>query len=152
MGRFKNRIGDLLSIVNRKKINENLIDDFLSYNILWPITSPVWNKNFFLKIGGFDYNLSRFQDFDIHIRALQNKPKITLYPHNKIDCYYRNSLFHQTLTDDKKRIILNDALYLMKKYEKISIKFMPGFYAYLLKRYKNIMNKNELTMIKNIIK
>lgn len=153
MGKFKIKINDFENIpIDIKKTKGNLIDSFLSYKILWQITSVLWNKEYFLKIGGFDNKLDRFQDFDIHIRALYHKAKIELYPYSKIDCYYRFSEYHQTLTYNKKKIILKNAMYLIQKYKKMNIEFLFGFYSYLFRRYKDVMNNNELLMIKKNIK
>lgn len=133
MGRFKERVGDLNTKCNRK--SKNLLDDFLSYKIPWPITSCTWKRQFILDLKGFDQKLYRFQDFEIHIRALLRNPKLCLYPHEEIDSYYRNSQFHCTMTEEKKKIILNSAHRMIDNFKKHEIEFNDSFYTYL-KQYE----------------
>lgn len=140
MGRFKDKIPTTdIEIVNPKEKYENHLDNYLSYWNLWPITSITWKKDFLIKIGKFDENLNRFQDFDLHLRALLNYANIEKYPHDTVDCYYRESDFLKSLSNEKKIIILNSALHLIKKYEEIHIDFYKYFYDYLLKYYENVM-------------
>lgn len=44
--------------------------NFLSKKSYWAIMCPIWEKKFFLKIGGFNETFPRYQDIEIHIRAL----------------------------------------------------------------------------------
>jgi glycosyltransferase involved in cell wall biosynthesis len=91
-------------------------------------------------MGGFDQNLNRFQDFDLHTRVLLNGgTTIKKYPHENIDCFYRESQFLKEMTKDKKLMILNNAIYLIKKYEKINVEFYKAFYQYLFKYYDDVM-------------
>lgn len=150
MGKFKNHIkeSDKLSISNSEKY-EKLIDNYLSYINIWQITSVVWKKNFINGIGGFDVNLHRFQDFDLHLWSLLNNPVIEKYPWPNIDCFYRNSEFFQTINKEKKILILSSALYLINKYEEKGIQFYQPFYTYLLNNYGNIMSKDIKSFITN---
>lgn len=43
---------------------------FLRRDHPWLISSPLWRKSFFEKIGGFDESLTSQQDYDLHVRAL----------------------------------------------------------------------------------
>jgi hypothetical protein len=44
--------------------------NFLSNKSYWAIMSPIWKRQFFVTIGGFNERFSRYQDPEIHIRAL----------------------------------------------------------------------------------
>jgi glycosyltransferase involved in cell wall biosynthesis len=44
--------------------------NFLSKKSYWAILCPIWKKQFFLKIGGFNEKYPRYQDIEIHIKAL----------------------------------------------------------------------------------
>lgn len=44
--------------------------NFLSKKGYWAIMCPIWNKKFFLKNGGFNEKFLRYQDVEIHIKAL----------------------------------------------------------------------------------
>lgn len=43
---------------------------FLSDQVPWHTTSPLWQRSSFLDLGGFDESLQRHQDADLHVRAL----------------------------------------------------------------------------------
>jgi glycosyltransferase involved in cell wall biosynthesis len=135
MGRFSESIGDNNQLVNKSSIKGYLLDDFLSYNILWPITSSTWKREILYKLGGFDENLNRFQDFDIHIRFLLSSSNCIIHEETNIDCYYRNSEFHINLTEERKNIIIDSVEYLITNYKKYAVSFNKEFYQYLKKRY-----------------
>jgi len=44
--------------------------NFLSYSSYWAIMCPIWRKRFFDGVGGFNELFPRYQDPEIHIRAL----------------------------------------------------------------------------------
>jgi glycosyltransferase involved in cell wall biosynthesis len=44
--------------------------NFLSKKEYWAILCPIWNKQFFLNNGGFNEKFPRYQDIEIHIKAL----------------------------------------------------------------------------------
>ena len=46
--------------------------NFLSNKSYWAIMCPIWKRQFFFEIGGFNANFRRYQDVEIHIRALIN--------------------------------------------------------------------------------
>ena len=60
---------------------------FLSYEIPWQITNPIWDKKVFETYGGFDEELPRFQDVDLHTHLLLHNIQIIRI--DVIDFYYR---------------------------------------------------------------
>lgn len=49
---------------------EFFLDEFLAYRLHWGIMCPIWKKDFFQKLGGFNENLPRLNDPEFMIRAL----------------------------------------------------------------------------------
>jgi glycosyltransferase involved in cell wall biosynthesis len=49
---------------------EDALINFLSKKSYWAIMCPIWEKKFFSKIAGFNERFLRYQDIEIHIRAL----------------------------------------------------------------------------------
>jgi glycosyltransferase involved in cell wall biosynthesis len=136
MGRFSKNINDNINqLVNKKPLKAKIVDDFLSYNILWPITAATWKREDLYKVGGFDENINRFQDFDIHIRFLLSCDNYIIYENVDIDCYYRNSEFHINITEARKKIITESAQYLINRYKEYGVDFNIEFFQYLKKRY-----------------
>jgi len=68
-------------------ISENYLDYFLKARFIWQTTAVLWNKSFFIKIGQFDSRLSRLQDVELSIRALQNSTNYKVL-NNSIDFHY----------------------------------------------------------------
>lgn len=44
--------------------------NFLTNKSYWNVTCPIWEKSFLIKIGGFNQNFLRYQDIEMHIRAI----------------------------------------------------------------------------------
>ncbi len=65
------------------------LKDFLQHKLPWGITQLLWDINFLKRVGGFNENMHRLQDVELHTRALmQSNIKYFLYP-TITDCYYR---------------------------------------------------------------
>lgn len=62
---------------------------FLSFDLPWTITCPIWKREYILTLGGFDENFQRLQDPEFHVRALVKKPKYTVLFDTEPDCFYR---------------------------------------------------------------
>jgi len=48
------------------------LDRFLYRDLPWEITSPIWRREAFAALGGFDERLPSWQDVELHIRSLVN--------------------------------------------------------------------------------
>jgi glycosyltransferase involved in cell wall biosynthesis len=70
------------------KTTGNYLDHFLKAQFIWPITSILWNREFFNTIGEFDDKLPRLQDVELSIRALQKSTSYRVLD-NSVDFYYR---------------------------------------------------------------
>ncbi|WP_420379806.1 glycosyltransferase family 2 protein [Gilvibacter sp.] len=60
---------------------------FLSYQIPWQTSCPIWKRETLLKFGGFDLNFTRFQDVELHTRMLLSGIQIARI--HKADFFYR---------------------------------------------------------------
>lgn len=90
--RFRSMPGDMLQLASTK--SNNPIQDFIQLTdpLPWSTTSPIWNKNFLVKIGMFNEGFSRLQDPELHLRALLSERVNYLYCFNEVpDSYLRIS-------------------------------------------------------------
>lgn len=130
-------------------------DMFLNYTIPWHVSSGLWKKEFYQKIGGFEVSLLRFQDVELHVRAL-NDPSISL----KLDyskeytSFYRKSGFHQKVTLEKRKFILEQGLnYASKMKETLDPTVflqIEGLFVYLLFRFEEVIRAKELQSIETL--
>jgi glycosyltransferase involved in cell wall biosynthesis len=75
-----------------KEVKEGLNSEayakmLLSYDIPWQITNPIWKREIFEMYGGFDEQLARFQDVDIHTKFMLCG--VSIKKIDIIDFYYR---------------------------------------------------------------
>jgi len=61
---------------------------FLSKDVVWHTTGPIWRKDVLVKLGGFDETLASFHDWELHVRALIAGIKYFKEPVR--DNFYRN--------------------------------------------------------------
>lgn len=66
---FKHTIGDQKQLWNSFTETGDLLR-FLSLDLVWFTTCPIWRKPVILQLGGFDETLPSFQDWALHVRAL----------------------------------------------------------------------------------
>ncbi len=53
----------------------------------WLVSGPVWKRSFLMQLQGFDERLTSQQDFDLHVRALIERPSYRFFPERVIACY-----------------------------------------------------------------
>jgi glycosyltransferase involved in cell wall biosynthesis len=146
--------------------SDSLLDGFLSHRLPWTISQPVWHKNFFHKIGGFDESFNRLQDVELHTRALLNHSRVFI-SNNIADCLYRVdegritnienhflnftsgalkyfSKFYSLV--EKKKLLFNTLLYVIdniwyaKKNGSISISFANRIVEQMINEAENLSN------------
>jgi glycosyltransferase involved in cell wall biosynthesis len=71
-GVFTNAPGDLGRQYNPELIGDDL-HRFLSFDLPWIITAPVWRRAALVKLGMFDENVPSWQDVHLHVRAIAAK-------------------------------------------------------------------------------
>lgn len=74
---------------------------FLTHELPWHTSSPIWRRTFFERIGGFDRKYPRLQDVEFHTRALLNGAKYSVHECADVDFFYRVSPNrHKSTTGD----------------------------------------------------
>jgi glycosyltransferase involved in cell wall biosynthesis len=152
---FFNAPGDSKLLWNIFNENDD-IDRFLNTDNVWHTTSPVWKKNAVQKIGGFHPDLTCWQDWEIHLRALANQlkyHKITQTP----DIFYRR---HESDAISKHNIseknligrfmAVKSVFYVFKEKQMLNTKRNYLFAKLLINIYINWI-KNNPSMAKEII-
>ena len=70
---------------------KNHLAHFIATDCIWQITSPIWKYQTLLRLNGFDENLPRLQDPNLHMRALMLKDiNYKVFQNENVDCYYRS--------------------------------------------------------------
>ncbi|MEO8114128.1 MAG: glycosyltransferase family A protein [Phenylobacterium sp.] len=75
---FKHAVGDLNRLYYAYSPGDDLLR-FLSHECPWPISGPVWRKDFLERIGGFDEGLLSMQDMEMHVRALSARARYSCF-------------------------------------------------------------------------
>lgn len=89
---FKNIVGDMGKnklIYNHK--SPNYLRDFIIHKLptAWQVTNVLWKKESLNKIGDFNENMIRIVDVELSCRALIYDLKISVFPNEAADFFYR---------------------------------------------------------------
>lgn len=130
-------------------------DMFLGYWIPWHLSSGLWKRSFFEKIGGFDISLKRFQDVELHVRALSNSElKIKLDYSAGYTSFYRKSAFHTKIDLAKRRYILDQGFHYAIKLKSMlqpqDFSKSEGLFIYLLFRFEEVFTPGDLEVVKRL--
>lgn len=108
MNCFQNKIGDLNKSFNLYfENNYEYLYSFLTDAPPWQTMCPIWKKDFFLKIGGFDENFWIMDDPELHTRAiLHPNVNFKVIENSKPDCYYRIDSPYSKMSDK----FINDSI------------------------------------------
>jgi len=71
------------------KIKSDFLNNFLKAKFAWQTTSILFNKQFFISIGGFDQNLKLLQDVEMSIRILLLGNNFEILTNNEVDFFYK---------------------------------------------------------------
>ena len=133
MGSFNEVIGDNTFLWN--KFEGNLVKRFLSHDLPWAIPSLLWKKSSLEILKGFDESFKRYQDVELHIRAmLDDNINYAIQNSNKADCYYR-------ISDDR---FGKDYFRFIQNKKNGVLHFISFFESYL----KNIGNNKSIKYLK----
>ncbi|NEO68922.1 glycosyltransferase family 2 protein [Moorena sp. SIO3H5] len=116
-GTFLYQVGDKKEVW-RPKNSKYHLESFLRHDLPWNITSVLWSKDSLHQINGFDEDLPRLQDVDLHTRALLFGLKYFVIEDEFPDFFYRVSLEKNTF----------NAYDLGKKYVTASTIFQQSIY------------------------
>ena len=121
-------------------------DNYLSGFLLksqWQTTSPIWNAEFVRGLGGFTEGLVRWQDWDIHVRALVEDPTFVVVKGDP-DCFCRRG--NKRMSDKIKNVdrylgqfeLFNSTVGLLDRKGKLSDfnkNLLAGLYMNLAKKF-----------------
>lgn len=68
---------------------KNYLKAFVGFDFPWTVSSPLWGTDFLKSLGGFNTDLIRFEDPELHIRALLKSPEFEVLTDNQPDLFYR---------------------------------------------------------------
>lgn len=67
---FNKNIGDANLMWNALHSIESDLKRFLTWDIPWSVSGPVWKRKAFEQLGGFDEKALSWQDWELHVRAI----------------------------------------------------------------------------------
>ena len=97
---------------------KHLLLSLYTHSIPWHTMSVVWQREFLLKIGGWNIQYERLQDVELNIRAILNNPIIKVFD-NSFDSLY----WQQSMNESKKRYARFGFCRLIKDYYNKLIEF-----------------------------
>lgn len=112
--------GEMFGLMHNKIITpkKDYLEAFVGFDFAWQTSSPLWKKDFLKTLGGFNTDLARMEDPELHIRALLKSPNFTVLTDIEPDMFYR-----QWRTFD-----ISKSNFYKLKLEDLSqfLKFLPG--------------------------
>lgn len=142
------------NLLSSSKSVAEYLNLFLDYQIPWHTSSGLWRKMFFNKINGFDTDLQRFQDVDLHVRAL-NSEKLGLWVDENSDftSFYRKSTFHTQISLEKRRFVLDQGILFLQKLKSEGVLSKTnGLLLYLMFRFEEVLDAEDLKLLKGLYK
>lgn len=128
MEEFYSIPGDVGTTFNIPAPSEKLPSLFLQNNNPWQTMAPIWRRDFYFEIGGFDEDLFFMEDPDLHLRTLYRAPeKVGICYHYPADCLYR--IHH--MDGAKKDFWYNSIYYRILFFKKLT----SGFYSDAFLKY-----------------
>lgn len=67
---------------------------FINLHCVWQTTAPIYKKDFFIKLNGFNQSMNVFEDYEIAIKSIVKSNAFSVF--QTIDYYYRNDSNYQT--------------------------------------------------------
>lgn len=138
--------------LSTSKTREHYLGMFLEYLIPWHTSSGLWKKSFFEKIGGFNSTLQRFQDVELHVRALaESDIRFKIDFAAGFTSFYRKSAFHQSMSPAKRRFVLDQGTtYLSELKRTLPSKVLSnlqGTMVYLLFRFEEVIGSEDVDIL-----
>jgi glycosyltransferase involved in cell wall biosynthesis len=130
-------------------------DMFLGYWVPWHLSSGLWKRSFFEKSGGFEASLKRFQDVELHVRALSiSGIKFNIDLSLGYTSFYRKSAFHTKVGLEKRRFILDQGFLYAEKLKSLlqpqDFVKSEGLFVYLLFRFEEVFLPADLNEVKRL--
>lgn len=115
-GVFLKSVGDVKRLYHPQDPGDDLLR-FLTLECPWQTTGPIWRRNFFDKIGGFDETVLSMQDLEMHVRALCARGKYLCLPFTDYDIRWQNEVTKTSVRH------FNDPIYI-EAAERVHEKFL----------------------------
>jgi len=113
---FKRVPGDLLKIFNLYADDRNeYLNLFLRNENPWQTMAPIWKKNSFLKLDGFNEELIIMEDPELHTRALINKLNFEVVKDSRVDCFYRQNSYNKEKEEYFYELSIKGRIYFIKR-------------------------------------
>jgi glycosyltransferase involved in cell wall biosynthesis len=69
--------------------SDDYLREFIGFDFQWQTSSPLWKTDFVRKLGGFNVEIDRFEDPELHIRALRKTTRYSILVDAEPDLFYR---------------------------------------------------------------
>jgi glycosyltransferase involved in cell wall biosynthesis len=113
---FNEKPGDVLTIFNKyPEKNDTYLKMFLRNELPWACPNPIWKKESFVNLGGFNEDLIIMEDPELHTRALLNGLKYEVLSNGIPDCYYRVNSFNSDKREYFYEMSIKGRMYYIKK-------------------------------------
>lgn len=143
MYQWNPRKDDKRAIFNSIVGEDEWISAFINGKNPWNITCPIWRKEVFQNVGGFDENFLFMEDPELHLRALNKGIHFKTFYDLPPDCFYR--INHQDET--KSDFYRNSIYYRIRFYELIFKDYSSNFISKYIVDIKTGIN----TLIKKFL-
>lgn len=138
------------------KIKNDFLNNFLKAKFAWQTTSILFNKQFFISIGGFDQNLKLLQDVELSIRILLVGSNYEILTNNEVDFFYRvNPIDIKKRTFEK---VTDSVNYLIRKstskfnLSKEQKRIMSSYYFLSVRYFVKSSLSHDKRLVKNCLK
>lgn len=112
---------DVGKMYNSDLPDSEWVSAFIRNQNPWNVTCPIWKKDAFERVGGFDESFFYMEDPELHVRALQAGLKFRTFYQYPADCRYRMNYFDEAKSD----FYYNSIFYRLRFYEKLTSGFYP---------------------------
>ncbi|MDG1804988.1 glycosyltransferase family 2 protein [Flavicella sp.] len=149
------KLKDICNVYPEDINNQNqYIKLFISFVFPFTVTCPIWKTSVLRELNGFNELLLRFEDPELHIRALISCYKFKINVNDKEDCFYYKDKKYKSKFNEQKMIqtiyinyykfisiCLNDSLRNFEKNEQIVI-LRKSLYHFLRGYFSKLKNNN----------
>jgi glycosyltransferase involved in cell wall biosynthesis len=113
---FNEAPGDSSVVFNKNPDKKDTyLKMFLRNELPWACPNPIWKKESFVNLGGFNEDLIIMEDPELHTRALLNGLKYEVDSNGIPDCYYRVNSFNNDKREYFYELSIKGRMYYIKK-------------------------------------
>lgn len=107
-GTFLEHLGDqdiLWNTLNKNDSAAHNLKRFLMQDMPWHTAGVLWNRTFLQEIGGWNQELTAWQDWELHVRALTHNPLLNIHT-TPPDSFYRQNVTNSIATKKQTPVYL----------------------------------------------